>query len=72
MRVRDRGPGVVPELRQKIFERRFSGGPGTGIGLALARALATAEQGTLAVSDLDAAEFILRLPRYEGSASPLR
>ncbi|MCW2549127.1 MAG: histidine kinase [Mycobacterium sp.] len=68
LRVRDCGPGVADHLTQKVFERRFSGGPGTGIGLALARALATAEEGTLTVSEVDPAEFVLQLPRYTDSA----
>jgi signal transduction histidine kinase len=35
--VRDRGPGVPPELRERIFERHFQvqRGPGSGLGLGL-------------------------------------
>jgi signal transduction histidine kinase len=45
VRVKDRGPGVPPELRQKIFER-FSRGqpsniiPGAGLGLSIAAEIA--------------------------------
>lgn len=35
--VRDCGPGIAPELRERIFERHFQGrrGPGSGLGLGL-------------------------------------
>lgn len=45
--VSDDGPGVPAEIADRIFERRISGRDGTGIGLALARSLAAAEDGTL-------------------------
>ena len=44
--VRDEGKGVPHELVPRIFERNVSGRPGgTGLGLALARDIATAEGG---------------------------
>lgn len=45
IRIRDRGPGIAPDLQQKIFER-FSRGqpssetPGSGLGLAIAAEIA--------------------------------
>ena len=62
LRVRDEGTGVAPEIAPHIFERQVSGNRGTGIGLALAHALAAAEGGTLAVSHTTPAEFVLTLP----------
>jgi two-component system, OmpR family, sensor histidine kinase KdpD len=49
--VADRGPGVPPGERERIFEKfyrsagRASAAPGTGIGLAIARGLAQAHDG---------------------------
>lgn len=63
LRVTDEGPGVAPDLAARIFDRRVSGGSGTGIGLALAHSLAVAESGTLTVSEHRQAEFVLSLPR---------
>ena len=46
--VVDRGPGVSPERAAELFEPFFTTKPGgTGLGLALARAVASAHQGTL-------------------------
>ncbi len=60
--VRDTGRGVRDEDRDRIFERGASRGPGTGIGLHLARALAQADHGSLGVAGDDSARFELRLP----------
>ncbi len=64
--VRDFGPGVAPELRQRIFDRfaRGSGATaGTGLGLAIARSIAEAHGGTLTLDPVDrGAAFTLRLP----------
>jgi K+-sensing histidine kinase KdpD len=57
IRVRDRGPGVAPELSQRIFERFFrdaseSGSKGgTGLGLAIVRGLVEAHAGTVSVDE---------------------
>ncbi|MDR2372689.1 MAG: HAMP domain-containing histidine kinase [Bifidobacteriaceae bacterium] len=48
--VADEGPGVNPELAAKIFERSFSTGGSTGLGLAVARDLVAAEGGRLELS----------------------
>jgi len=45
--VSDEGDGVPPELGQRIFARNVSSAGSTGLGLALARDLATADGGRL-------------------------
>ncbi len=66
--VHDEGPGVPEHLAAPIFTRRVSGSLGTGIGLALARALATAESGTLELHPDRPAEFTLTLPGHAHAA----
>ncbi|MDR2382155.1 MAG: HAMP domain-containing histidine kinase [Bifidobacteriaceae bacterium] len=48
--VADEGPGVSEELAPRIFEREFSAGGSTGLGLALARDLMAADGGRLELS----------------------
>ncbi len=66
--VIDHGPGVPPELRDRIFEpfERFDpqSGLGTGLGLPVSRRLAEALSGTLMVEATagGGATFILQLP----------
>ena len=73
VRVEDQGPGVPPELAESIFRRftsvreelgRTEGH--SGLGLAIARAIADGHGGRLEVETRDqrshGAAFILRLP----------
>jgi two-component system sensor histidine kinase KdpD len=69
IRVLDHGPGVPPEYREKIFEEfvRVEGAPdstGSGLGLAIARALVTAHEGTICVTDTPGggATFVVTFP----------
>ena len=70
--ITDTGPGIPPPDRERIFERftRLNGTyprptGGNGLGLAIARSIATAHSGTLtcAGSTGQGARFQLRLPR---------
>ena len=70
-RVIDHGPGVAPEIRDRIFEpfERFDphSGHGTGLGLPVSRRLAEALGGTLTVQETQegrggGATFILKIP----------
>ncbi len=61
--VRDAGPGVPPELRDRLFERFASGGgPGTGLGLYIVRELARALGGEATYMPEENA-FTVHLPR---------
>ena len=68
IRVIDRGPGVAPELVERIFEpfERFDpqSGLGTGLGLPVSRRLAEILGGTLKVEHANHAgsTFLLELP----------
>ena len=73
--VSDDGPGVAPADRSRIFERfaradqsRTRDDGGRGLGLAIARDIAAAHGGTLALEDTaPGATFVLRLPRDDAS-----
>jgi len=68
--VSDAGPGIPPELRERIFEPFYrdpqarAAGPGHGLGLPLARAVARAHGGDLVVrpSVTGGSRFELSLP----------
>jgi signal transduction histidine kinase len=66
--VRDRGPGVAPELRERIFERHFQGhrGPGSGLGLGLyiARGIVASHGGRIWCEPAEGggASFVFTLP----------
>jgi signal transduction histidine kinase len=67
--VRDGGPGIAPEARERIFER-FSrlesskGTEGTGLGLSIVSAIAEAHGGTVALSGPPGpgSTFTIRIP----------
>jgi two-component system sensor histidine kinase KdpD len=56
VRVADDGPGIPPELREKVFEAFYRGReeperPGSGLGLAIAQAIVTAHGGRIWVEE---------------------
>ncbi|WP_043640321.1 sensor histidine kinase [Nonomuraea candida] len=73
LEVVDDGTGIAPEHREIVFQRftrldasRSRDAGGTGLGLPIAREIATAHLGTLGIEDSDTgARFVLRLPTYE-------
>jgi two-component system, OmpR family, sensor kinase len=65
--VQDDGPGVPPELRDRIFERFVRGtgdrGSSSGLGLSIVRAVAEAHGGSVVLEDTRrGALFVVRLP----------
>ncbi len=74
--VADRGPGIEPPLRRRVFEPFFQadGSPtrlhgGTGVGLAVVRGVALAHGGSVDVLD---GPVTLRGERFDGAALSLR
>lgn len=74
--VRDRGPGVPLEQRERIFEPFYTTrAAGTGIGLAMALKCAREHGGSLELVDPPGAGVIIRVtlpsrPPHEGQARP--
>ena len=71
--VTDDGPGVPPAEREKVFERFHSVRPASeafgahsGLGLAIARTIAEAHEGSLTITDRPGgepgAQLVLELP----------
>ena len=66
--VRDNGPGLSPEQRQRIFEPFYTTKTkGTGLGMAIARRIVEAHGGRIAVGERRpaGAEIVITLPRGE-------
>jgi two-component system, OmpR family, sensor kinase len=69
LEVADRGPGVPPQMRERVFERfARAGGDGTrrgsGLGLAIVRAVVDAHGGRVELLDAEGggARFVVTLP----------
>jgi signal transduction histidine kinase len=64
--VRDTGPGIPPDIREKIFETFFTtkSQAGTGLGLAVVRNVMRRHKGSVTLADPTGrgAEFILKFP----------
>ena len=70
--VSDDGPGVPAELDSTVFERHVSGTDSSGLGLALARTLVSADGGRLEMMTARPAVFAMFLPaRTEPAATPV-
>jgi len=68
VRVADRGTGIAPEQKKKLFSRFMEGARGTGLGLSLVRTLTDAFGGEISVEDRVIGDFtkgtvfVVRLP----------
>lgn len=76
--IADDGPGIPEEDYDRIFDRfvrldssRERGTGTTGLGLAIAREIATAHRGSITVvaNDPCGARFVVRLPSLKAPAS---
>ena len=68
VQVRDNGPGIDPELRQRLFGRfergahaKRSAVSGSGLGLSLVKELAEAHGGTVSVADAEGGGSVFRV-----------
>jgi two-component system OmpR family sensor kinase len=75
--VRDGGPGIPHELRDRIFDRFYQGDtsrstPGFGLGLSIAKALVEAQGGTIAVDSVvgQGSTFTVHMPKADPAVSP--
>ena len=77
--VRDEGPGIPPQARERVFERFHSLRPAgedfgshSGLGLAIARTIVEAHDGTLTARDPlpgeRGARLVIELPTYHHEA----
>jgi len=67
--VSDSGPGIDPDIRDKIFDPYFTTKPdGTGIGLSISHRIVTDHGGSLTVTDseLGGVEFQAKIPINNG------
>jgi two-component system sensor histidine kinase QseC len=69
LRIADQGPGIAPELRERVFDRFFRDPrqtqSGSGLGLAIARAVAEQHGGEIVLDAVDGGAGLLvtvRLP----------
>jgi two-component system sensor histidine kinase MprB len=74
--VRDRGPGIAPEDRGRVFDRFYRtdearGRPGSGLGLAIVRQVAEAHGGSVVAEAAEGGGALLRLrlPASQGIPS---
>jgi PAS domain S-box-containing protein len=72
LRVADNGPGIPEDLRERVFAPFFTTKPegvGTGVGLALCRAVAAAHGGSVRAETTPGggATLVVRLPLPEGA-----
>lgn len=69
IRVRDNGTGILPEVRDKLFQPFFTTKPtgeGTGLGLSITYDIVTQQHGGTITVDSEVrefSEFTVRLPR---------
>jgi len=73
VKVRDNGSGIIPEIRDKLFQPFFTTKPtgeGTGLGLSISYDIVTQQHGGTIEVDSEVGEFTeftVRLPRTQTS-----
>lgn len=72
--VRDAGPGVPPELRERIFEAFFTtkdASLGTGLGLAICEEIVRRQGGTIVVNDAPGGGALFRVTLPMRASAPV-
>ncbi|MFZ0090743.1 MAG: HAMP domain-containing sensor histidine kinase [Solirubrobacteraceae bacterium] len=76
--VEDSGPGIPPELADRVFERFVrggrDGGKGSGLGLAIVRSVAQSHGGTVALQTPESGigtRFVIRIPAVVTAPAPV-
>ena len=70
--VADNGPGVPPEVRERVFDPFFTTKPegvGTGVGLSLCRGIVTAHGGAIALEETPGGGATIRIVLPPGRAA---
>ncbi len=65
VRVIDNGPGIAPEMRERLFQKGTSSGRGSGMGLYLTKQILKTWGGSIDLleeGDIDGAGFIITIP----------
>lgn len=73
LEVADDGPGIAPELRERVFDPFFTQRPGgVGLGLVVVRQIVAAHGGDISITDSDmgGALFRVRLPAIATEETP--
>ncbi|WP_019013371.1 hybrid sensor histidine kinase/response regulator [Elioraea tepidiphila] len=71
--VADNGPGVPPEVRERVFDPFFTTKPegvGTGVGLSLCRSIVTAHGGVIALAETPGGGATIRIVLPPGPRAP--
>lgn len=70
--VTDEGPGLPADGEERVFDKfyRAAGGPGAGLGLAIARAIVTAHGGRISAENLRPRGAAFRFTLPLGDAPP--
>ena len=64
---RDNGRGIPEEIREKVFEKGFTTGRGSGLGLYIVKKLIESYGGDIELLEGKAAAFVIRLPKSQPS-----
>ena len=62
--VSDHGDGILPDMREKVFERGYSGDGSTGYGLSICRTIMDMHHGDIAILDNEGGGTVVEITIY--------